>query len=271
MEGLKHITDLIEEYQSLGLHDVLGHDNFNAIAITHHSTVIEGSTLTETETRLLIEEGITPKGKPLEHSLMARDHYEALQFCLTAADAGSALTENFIRQVNSMVMKNTGSVYNTPLGTVDATKGEYRKGNVSAGGKYFPGYDKVPDLMKNLVQDLQKRLASVSSITDQLQFSFSAHYNLVSIHPFYDGNGRTSRLLMNYIQHKFDLPLGIVYQEDKADYINALNTSREKESIEAFNNFMSDQYGKFLNEQIRAYQNKDIQVNKKGLSGFLLW
>jgi len=271
MAGLKHITDLIEEYQSLGLHDVLGHDNFNAIAITHHSTVIEGSTLTETETRLLIEEGVTPKGKPLEHSLMARDHYAALQFCLTAVDAGSAFSENFIRQINSLVMKNTGSVYNTPLGTVDATKGEYRKGNVSAGGKYFPGYDKVPGLMKNYVQDLQKRLASVSSITDQLQLSFSAHYNLVSIHPFYDGNGRTSRLLMNYIQHKFDLPLGIVYQEDKAEYINSLNNSREKESIEPFLNFMSGQYVKFLQHQIQEYQNKDIRINKKGFTSFLLW
>lgn len=265
------IAELIEQYQSLGLHDVIGHDDFNAIAITHHSTVIEGSTLTETETRLLIEEGITPKGKPLEHSLMARDHYEALQFCLAAAETNIVITEKFIQQINSLVMKNTGSVYNTPLGSVDGTKGEYRKGNVSAGGKYFPGYDKVPILMKIFVADLQKNMSSVLTIDQQLQLSFSAHYNLVSIHPFYDGNGRTSRLLMNYIQNRFDLPVGIVYQEDKADYINALNASREKESIEPFIDFMTSQYSKLLKQQILEYQNKDIQVNNKGLSGFLLW
>lgn len=271
MKALKDILPLIQQYNDLGLHDVIGHDNFNAIAITHHSTVIEGSTLTETETRLLIEEGITPKGKPLEHSLMARDHYAALQFCLTAAEAKTQVTENFICKINSLVMKNTGSVYNTPLGSVDGTKGEYRKGNVSAGGRYFPGYDKVPGLMENFVGELQKNMASVSSIDRQLQLSFSSHYNIVSIHPFYDGNGRTSRLLMNYIQQRFDLPLAIVYQEDKADYINALNNSREKESIEPFNEFMISQYTKFLKEQIREYQDKDVRIQNKGMSGFLLW
>ena len=56
MKALKDILPLIQEYNDLGLHDVIGHDNFNAIAITHHSTVIEGSTLSETETRLLIED-----------------------------------------------------------------------------------------------------------------------------------------------------------------------------------------------------------------------
>ena len=271
MKALKDILPLIQEYNDLGLHDVIGHDNFNAIAITHHSTVIEGSTLSETETRLLIEEGITPKGKPLEHSLMARDHYAALQFYLLEAETHSAITENFIQKINSLVMKNTGSVYNTPLGSVDCTKGEYRKGNVSAGGKYFPGYDKVQLLMKIFVADLQNNISGISTIEQQLQLSFSSHYNLVSIHPFYDGNGRTSRLLMNYIQQRFNLPLGIVYQEDKVDYINALNTSREKESIEPFNEFMLSQYTKLLKEQIREYQNKDVRIHNKGMSGFLLW
>ncbi len=63
MEDIKKIVD---EYQSLNLHAVIDYDKFNQYAIVHHSSSIEGSTLTENETRLLLEEGITPKGKPLE-------------------------------------------------------------------------------------------------------------------------------------------------------------------------------------------------------------
>jgi Fic family protein len=64
---MEDIKKIVEEYQSLNLHDVIDYDKFNQYAIVHHSSSIEGSTLTENETRLLLEEGVTPKGKPLEH------------------------------------------------------------------------------------------------------------------------------------------------------------------------------------------------------------
>ncbi len=109
----------------------------------HHSTSIEGSTLTEVETRLLLDEGITPKGKPLIHSLMVKDYYGALKFVLESANAKNLITVEFIQQFNACVMKTTGNVYNTVFGEIDASKGMFRKGNVSAGGSYFPSYDKV--------------------------------------------------------------------------------------------------------------------------------
>lgn len=68
MKGEKEILSLIRKYQSLNLSDVMHHDKFLYYALTFHSTAIEGSTLTEMETRLLLDEGITPGGKPLEHS-----------------------------------------------------------------------------------------------------------------------------------------------------------------------------------------------------------
>lgn len=82
MEGEKNIVALIKVYQSLNLSDVLHHDKFLYYTLTFHSTAIEGSTLTEMETRLLLDEGITPGGKPLEHSQMVKDHYDALRFTL---------------------------------------------------------------------------------------------------------------------------------------------------------------------------------------------
>jgi hypothetical protein len=66
---------LINRYKSLGIDDVIDHGKFNLISIVHHSTKIEGSTLTEVEAQVLINEGLTPKGKPLHDGLMVTDHY----------------------------------------------------------------------------------------------------------------------------------------------------------------------------------------------------
>ena len=84
MDGSK-IISLIEKFNSLQLSKNIDFDKFNEYSITHHSTTIEGSTLTETETRLLLDEGITPKGKPLVHSLMVVDHFNALLFVIQSA------------------------------------------------------------------------------------------------------------------------------------------------------------------------------------------
>ena len=262
------VEALIAEYNLLQLHSVIDYDRFNEYAITHHSTAIEGSTLTENETRLLLEEGITPKGKPLEHSLMVKDHYEALQFVLQHVKNKTVITTGLLTTINAKVMKRTGGIYNTPLGTVDASKGEYRKGNVSAGGSYFIGYDKVPSYTEAFVKKLAQNMAAASTVPQRLELSFAAHFDLVSIHPFYDGNGRTSRLLMNYLQALSGLPLAIIFKEDKADYFNALQSAGKEENLQPFFRFMYNQYTKFLQSEIALYQQM-TQQNKPSAGGDL--
>ncbi|NII28704.1 Fic family protein [Pseudoflavitalea sp. X16] len=247
------LSTLLRRYRDLNLQDVLDHERFNEYSIVHHSTSIEGSTLTEVETRLLLEEDITPKGKPLTHSLMVKDHYNALRYVLDAAVAKKAITVEFIQQINALVMKNTGSVYNTALGEIDASKGMFRKGNVSAGGSYFLTFDKVVPYTTALAKGLNETFLNAKSEEEQLRISFSAHFDLVSIHPFYDGNGRTSRLLMNYIQACHGLPLAIVFKEDKADYYVALQDTRKQEDKEIFYAFMFGQYKKHLEQEIASY------------------
>ena len=188
------------DYNLLNLHSILDYDKFNAYSITHHSTAIEGATLTQNETRLLLDEDATPKGKPLTHSLMVKDHYAALQFVLQKAKNANTVTTNFIKEKNAFVMKHTGAVYNTPLGTVDGSKYEFRKENVSASGFYFINYDKVPSYTDALVKKINENIKAFTTFQEKLELSFAVHFDLVSIHPFYDGNGRTSRLLMNYLQ-----------------------------------------------------------------------
>lgn len=84
---------------------------------------------------------------------------------------------------------------------------------------------------------------------------------LVSIHPFYDGNGRTSRLLMIYLQLLFQLPMAIVFKEDKAEYFDALIQTRKEKDVKIFRDFMSSQYEKYLNLEITKVN--DLNNNKK--------
>lgn len=186
------MESLIIKYKNLGISDVLHYEKFNLISISHHSTKIEGSTLTELETQILLDDGLTPKGKPLNDTLMVMDHFKALHFIIDKARNKATVSTEFVKEINSCVMKSTGGVYNTILGEIDASKGMFRKGNVTAGISYFPNYDKVEKLTSELVIYIKTKMADNLSIDDQLNLSFDAHFNLVSIHPFYDGNGRTS-------------------------------------------------------------------------------
>jgi Fic family protein len=261
------IIPLINKFQSLNLSAIIDFDKFNGYAITHHSTTIEGSTLTETETRLLLDEGITPAGKPLLHSLMVQDHYNALLFITQKAKEKIIITPGFIQQLNAAVMKQTGSIYQTVFGELDATKGVFRKGNVSAGSTYFVGYEKVEPLVKKLCGGIKEKINTANSLIEKLHICFDAHFDLVTIHPFYDGNGRTSRLLMNYLQLLFNLPLSIVFKEDKAAYFEALQQTRKEEDITLFRKFMFAQYVKYLQQEIEKFEQAEKGGRKnKGYS-----
>lgn len=98
------------------------------------------------------------------------------------------------------------------------------------------------------------------------QLAFDAHFYLVSIHPFADGNGRTSRLLMNYILSYHQLPLATIFKEDKLEYYQALEVSRPKDDEEPelgpIRNFMFAQQMKYLAMEIKKYKEAE---NKGGI------
>ncbi len=270
MKSNADIVELLDKFNSLNLWDVLDFEKFNQYAITHHSTTIEGSTLTEVETRLLLDEGITPAGKPLLHSLMVQDHFKALQFIIAAAKSKTTFSPQFICDVNANVLKNTGNVYQTIFGEIDASKGMYRKGNVSAGNSYFVNFDKVERLLKELCEKVNEKLKDdVTSIEAKLNLTFDVHFELVTIHPFYDGNGRTSRLMMNFLQWYFNLPMAVVFKEDKALYFEALQETRQKEDINIFRKFMYAQYEKYLQTEIDKFEN-GLGTGKASVYGFLI-
>ena len=249
------IEKLANRYRVLS-RGMVNQDKYTYYAITHHSTAIEGSTLTEKQTINLLEFGLTAGSKPIEHHLMVIDHNKALDYVIRSARDKTPLTIEFIQKIGSMVKMSTGSIVNTAIGTYDTSKGELRLSGVRAGNRLFPDYKKVPSLLKTLCETTNEQLKKVKTFEEITNLAFKVHYDFVSIHPFGDGNGRTSRLLMNYIQLRFNLPLAIVFKQDRAKYIDALESARIKDNIEIFQEFMYVQYEKFLKAEIKVLTEK---------------
>ncbi|MDR1938915.1 MAG: Fic family protein [Tannerellaceae bacterium] len=233
-------------------------------SIITHSTAIEGSTLSELDTQLLFDEGITAKGKPLVHHLMNEDLRKAYLFAFAEAGKKTPVTPAFLRDLNALVMKSTGGINHVAAGTFDSSKGEYRLCGVTAGlgGKSYLNYLKVTDRVAGLCDELNRRLTGSKNWKDVYRLSFDAHLNLVGIHPWLDGNGRTSRLLMNYIQFYYHLIPTKIYKEDKADYITSLIESREKEENIPFRTFMLQQHLKSLREEISHHRHSPEEEPK---------
>ncbi len=260
------LQQLLNTYNELGIQQIVNYDEFNKILITTHSTRIEGSTLSFEDAQELILNRNTPGGKNIDFSLMALDHHNALNFILSEAEKGTLLSVKFIQEIASRVMARTGEIYQNALGKVDVSKGEFRNTSVRVGSTSFMNFQKIPSAMENLVQELKNAFPKQQTAKEQLELSFYAHYQLVDIHPFLDGNGRTARLLMNFIQQKYDLPLGIVFSEDKPQYYKALNSVRETEKFDIYNDFMFGQYEKMLKTEIQKHE--ESQEKKEVKSRF---
>jgi Fic family protein len=252
---------LNKEYKNLNLQDVIDYEKFCIISIVWHSTKIEGCSLTETDTKVLLENDITAAGKPLKDHLMIKDHFAAFQYIKEQAKQKRKLTIDFIKEIGGIVMKNTGSFTNTILGSFDTSKGDLRLAQVYVDKKYFPDFKKVPILLEQLCKSVNEKIDTVKD-AEILKLSADTHYNFVNIHPFGDGNGRASRLIMNYIQLYHNEPLIKIFTEDRAEYIDKLNETEEKENLNIFREFVVKQEIKFLNAEI----DKHKKLNK----GFML-
>ncbi|MEA1875576.1 MAG: Fic family protein [Bacteroidota bacterium] len=247
---------LRSKYLDLQLDQVIDYEKFSMISIVYNSTKIEGCSLSEFDTRMLLEKDITAKGKPLSDHLMVKDHFAAFRFIKEQAVIKRRLSQDLIQEVAAMVMKNTGGPVSSIAGDFDTSKGELRKVQVYVDHKYFPDYSKVSLLLDKLLKSINSKLDHMQG-TDILKLAADIHFYLVNIHPFGDGNGRTSRLMMNYIQLFHGEPLIKVFTEDRAQYINALNQTEEKDDIDIFRNFIGEQQLKFFSLELEKYKNKD--------------
>lgn len=251
------LEQLLREYQRLGISEQIDYEKFYLYSLITHSTAIEGSTVTELEAQLLFDEGITAKGKPMIEQLMNLDLKEAYDYGYRWIRHHEDITVDTLIALAAKVMARTGSEYNSMGGSFDASKGELRKLNVTAGfgGRSYMNWMKVPMKLEAFCQELntRRRLLDPTDIAAVYDLSFWAHYELVTIHPWADGNGRVSRLLMNLLQMEYGVLPMKVLKGEKAEYIQALIDTREKEEMEIFLNCMAELHIAHLKQDIDQY------------------
>ena len=192
--------------------------------LAYTSNKIEGNTLTRRETELAIDEEVTSGSKPIKDYMEAINHAKAFEFILDAGKNKVKINEDFVLQVHKIIL----------TGIDNTNAGFYRSVRVRISGSQtvLPNPLKVPELM----QDFGKWL--VAKTDDILLKAIEAHYRLVTIHPFTDGNGRTARLLMNAILLENGYAPIIIRSIDRRRYLKALETYQTKGNNEAYYNFM---------------------------------
>ena len=251
------LKEVIDKYNSLGINQQLDYDKFYLYSIITHSTAIEGSTVTEVENQLLFDEGITSSKRTITEQMMNLDLKNAYEKSFEYAKNHEKLTVEMLCKLSSILMQNTGTEYNTIAGSFSSAKGELRLVNVSAGrgGKSYLAWQKVPDRLQKTCDYLNRRRSEIdkNNIEEIYKLSFEAHYLLVSIHPWADGNGRMSRLVMNMIQKEFDVIPSIVKKENRVEYIQSLASSQVKDDMQDFMDFMMYHHIQNLLQQINEY------------------
>lgn len=248
---------LITQYKELGIDNQIDYDKFYLYSLITHSTAIEGSTITELENQIMFDHGVSLKGKSIIEQSMNLDLKTAYEQYIELAKQHTPLSIEMLISLSALVMKNTGKVYKTILGDFSSACGDLRLLNVSAGigGHSYMIYSKVPAKLAEFCERLnvQRAKASEMSVDDLYQMSFDAHYNLVTIHPWADGNGRMARLVMNMLQFEFGLIPTKILKEDKEEYIKALVATRETDNLDIFRSFMSSMMERNLQNEITIY------------------
>lgn len=255
------IEKALRTYRASGVEDQVNYQKFNLYSIVTHSTAIEGSTVTEIENQFLFDEGIAAKGRSLTEQMMNVDLKDAYLYAFGIASENPTYTSQLLQQMSALVMRRTGSECSTIAGHFDSSKGEFRLCNVSAGigGRSYLAYNKVPRAVDDFCSWLNEEIANAdrANIAACYRLSFEAHFRLVSIHPWVDGNGRTTRLVMNMIQRQLWLVPSIVRKEDKGEYIQSLVDSREKDDSTIAQDVMLRHHIANLNRRVSQYQEND--------------
>jgi cell filamentation protein, protein adenylyltransferase len=217
-----------------------GIEHTQDLELTYTSNAIEGNTLTAVETTLVIENGLTIGGKPLKDHLEAVDHFGALQYVRELARQTDPLTEADVRNLHRLVMLRSDP---NEAGQYARTV-RYVLTDTLPGRHYFPTPAEIPARMGDFADWL--RTAPIIP-----QTAFDAHRELVGIHPFTDGNGRTGRLLMNLILLRGGYPPIAVRPQDRLAYLDTLQQAQGGGPA-AFNRLLYERLDATLAEYLSA-------------------
>ncbi len=219
-EILKEIDRLQEEinkYRPLPESTAKQLKEYYRVGLTYTSNALEGNSLTETETKIVLEDGITIGGKPIKDYYEALGHSDAYDYIYKLVKEDIVFTEDNVKKLHKLFYHRID----------EAKAGKYRKEKVFiSGSKYsLPN----PERVQSLMDELMEKLATMAKL-HPVDYSAIAHKELVFIHPFVDGNGRVTRLFMNLILLQKGYCIAIIPPILRRDYINALEKAHTNDS-----------------------------------------
>jgi Fic family protein len=216
------------------------------IEFTYNSNAIEGNTLSLRETQLVIQEGITVRGKSLREHLEARNHPDAIDYVEKLAQKETTINQEDILKVHALLMR----------GIDDQNAGKYRTGQVRVAGATFmpPPAEKIQKMINELLQTLSQNPDELRPI----ELAAFFHHKFVYIHPFLDGNGRTARLLTNAILMKNGYPFTVLLKVDRPKYLRALSEADNRNLI-PFANFIANCVERSLDIYLIAFE-KEAEI-----------
>ena len=251
-EKLTAKKKLLDEYGPLPDALLSNLDKWFRVELTYTSNAIEGNTLGRRETALVVEKGLTVGGKSLLEHMEAVNHARALDWVKKQAKRRPhSLTEEDILQIQYLIMK----------GIEDLNAGRYRVTPVRISGSAvaLPNPRKVPDLMAGFAKWLK-----LATGLHPVELAAEAHYRLVTIHPFTDGNGRTARLLMNMILLMSGYPAAIIRKRDRLAYIDSLEKAQPGDSKDAYMKIVARAVDRSLDIYLKAVKNEEGAVSDAG-------
>ena len=216
-EEIKLYESLRCKYQALIINkmDREEYTKYNEVLFSTHSCAIEGNSFSVDDTRELKEKGLgmIPAGKTLFEAFEMLDHFEAFEYVMQ--NTQHPLDEALLKEINKRVTLHTIS-YRSP----EAIPGEYTTTDMAAGNTVFGDHEQLIAKVPKLLESTEKAIASAAVHPMILAARFHGFYEY--LHPFRDGNGRTGRLVSNYILLRSGHPLLIIPSEARQEYISAL-------------------------------------------------
>lgn len=254
---LDDLKTCLDSFRPLSENEVEMLNNYFDIEYTYHSNKIEGNTLTKNETNLIINKGITVDKKSLNEHLEAINHKEAIDYIRELVEKDTDFSNSDLLNIHFLVLKSIKP----------KNAGRYRMRDVEITGSSHtpPKHFKLLDLMEEYFRFYEENKNTMHPV----ELSAEMHERLVTIHPFIDGNGRTSRLVMNLILLKNGYPITIIEGDNakRLEYYDSLELSRNiddnKKTFKLFiANKVKDMMFKYLN--LLSSNNEEDRLTKGG-------
>lgn len=217
-----------------------------SIEWTYNSNSIEGNTMSLRETQMVLQEGITVKGKSLREHFETHNHDKAIDYLYSIINEEYTLRSIDILSLHGLVLRSIEEDF----------AGRIRNGGVRITGANFtpPNANKVPDLLDELIDFINTNPLNLNAI----ELATIFHHKLVWIHPFFDGNGRTVRLSMNLLLMRCGFPPAIILKNDRKKYYEALNQANNG-NYQKLTLLMCQSLERTLNIYINALPDNDTE------------